>query len=97
MRDRTPSEIAALAVVGRYFTPPQLAEVWRVDPGTILAHIRSGRLRAFSTSPPGTRRPRWKISPAAVAEFEQLHSAQPPVTPVRSGRRKRDLGFVEYV
>lgn len=97
MRDTTPSEMAALTVAGRYYSPPQLAKLWGVDPGTILTHIRAGRLRAFSTSPPGTRRPRWRIAPSAVAEFESLHSAHPPVKPVRSTRRKADPAYVEYV
>ena len=45
-----------------YYTPPQLAERWQVDPATVLGMIRRGSLRAFTTSPPGTKRPRWRIS-----------------------------------
>jgi hypothetical protein len=81
----------------RCISPPELAKEWGIDPSTILAHIRAGRLRAFSTSPPGTKRPRWKIPPEAVAEFEATHAAQTPVKPVRSTRRRRDPQFVEYV
>ena len=81
----------------RYLTPPELARTWGVDPSTVLALIRRGALRAFSTSPPGTRRPRWRIHPSAVAEFEAAHAAQTPVKPVRSTRRRKDPSYVEYV
>ena len=81
----------------RYLTPPALARLWGVTPETVLAMIRRGALRAFSTSPPGTRRPRWRIPPSAVAEYEQTHAAQAPVQPVRTGRRRRDPAWKEYV
>lgn len=80
-----------------YLTPPELARRWRCTPETILAHIRAGRLRAFTLSPPTAKRPRWRIASSAVEEFENVHTAQQPVKSPRRSRRKRDAGYVEYV
>ena len=75
----------------RYLTPPELAQRWRTTPERVIAHIRAGRLHAFSTSPPGSRRPRWKIPPDAIVEFELPQAARPPTKPVP---RRRPAGNV---
>ena len=49
-------------------TPPQLARRWQCDPATVIALIKSKRLRGFTFSPPGSRRPRWRIAPDAIIE-----------------------------
>lgn len=77
-----------------YLTPPQLAARWRCKAETVLALIRAGRLRAFTLSPPGTSRPRWRIAPDAVVEFEARHEARPPVKVTR--RRKQLAGAIEW-
>lgn len=79
-------------------TPPQLAKRWLCTPETVLSHIKAGRLRAFTLSPPDAKRPRWRISPDAITEFERLHSAHQPQQPVRRRRQaKREPQYVEYV
>ena len=80
----------------RYSTPPEQAAIWGVSPETVIGHIKAGRLKAFTTSPPGCKRPRWKISPEAVAEFEELHGPQAASKPTRK-RAKTDRDYVEYV
>ncbi len=75
----------------RCFTPPQLAKRWRKSPEQIICLIRAGKLRAFDSSlNPGYGRPRFLITPEAVAEFENA--------PERTGctekpmkRKKRQL------
>ena len=54
-----------------YLTPTQLAEQWLTTAETVIAHIKVGRLRAFTLSPPGSRRPRWRIPMEAISEFEE--------------------------
>lgn len=77
-----------------YLTPPELARLWRCAPETIIAHIRAERLRAFTTSPPGSRRPRWRIPVEAVAEFEQRQSPRPAPKP--GPRRRNDPDVIEF-
>jgi len=75
-------------------TPPELAKRWRAKPETIIALIRSGALRAFTLSPAGSSRPRWKISADAVVEYENRHAAKPPAaTPPR---RRKAVDVIEF-
>ena len=78
----------------QYLIPRELAKLWRTTPEAIIDLIRSGLLRAFTTSAPGSRRPRWKIPPDAIVEFESRQAARPPTKPVP---RRRPVGNVtEY-
>ena len=56
-------------------TPPVLAKMWRVKSDRILNWIKSGQLRAFDVSSnPGIGRPRYRIPPDAITEFENRRS-----------------------
>jgi hypothetical protein len=81
--------------VTRYLTPPEYARSRGVDAHKIAALIKSGELEAvnFATSTGG--RPRWKISPEAIAIFEAARSATPAPKIVRCRRRKTP-GIVEF-
>jgi hypothetical protein len=74
-----------------YFTPPQLGKRYRCKPSKIIALIRAGELRGIDTALPGSSRPRFVISPEAVAEFERRRSVGPLPAPVR----RRKLGAVK--
>jgi hypothetical protein len=78
----------------RYLTPPELARRWRMKRDRVLALIRSGALRAFDASKnPGKAggRPRWRISPQAIAEFEAARApVAPDPEPARRPRRQDD-------
>lgn len=76
-----------------YLTPPELARRWRCAPETVLGLIRKGYLRAFTLSPPGARRPRWRIPPDAIVEYEQRRSARMPEKPMR---RRRQPDVIPY-
>jgi hypothetical protein len=78
----------------RYLTPAQLAERWQTTAPKVLALIHSGRLAAISISPPTCQRPRYRIPPAALAEYESQHTSRPPVKP--PSRRKRMAGVIEF-
>jgi hypothetical protein len=77
-----------------YVTPPELAARFRVKPSTVRGWIESGELRAIDTAAPGSRRPRLKISPEAIAEFERRRSAAPLPAPIRRRRLPAIKSFV---
>ena len=52
-------------------SPPELAKLWGCKPEAVLAHIKTGRLRAFPVGDPAASRPRWRIPLDAIREFEQ--------------------------
>ena len=73
----------------KYVTPPTYARRIRVAREQVVLWIKSGELAALDSSDkPGISRPRWKISPAAIIEFESRRSASPP--PKKRCRQKRD-------
>ena len=76
-----------------YSTPPELAKRWRIKSERVLAMIRRGELRAFDVSEPGSSRPRFRISPDAVIEYENRHA---PTAPSKPSRRRRDSTVTEY-
>ena len=72
-----------------YVTPPQLAAEWRCDDDLIREFIKSGELRAFTLSPPGCLRPRWRINREAIAEFEARRSSRPSSEVLARGRGRK--------
>ena len=81
-----------------YKTPPELARKYRVKPSKILQFIAAELLDAVNVASPTSRRPQWRISPAAIADFELSRSARQPAKPVRRKRRRvaSDPAFIEY-
>ncbi len=73
--------------VRAFFTPPELAKLWRVSPEKIVLLIRGGQLRAFDAAAPDSRLPRFRVPAEAVRNFE--HGRQPAAVPSTSGRRQR--------
>lgn len=58
----------------RWLTPPEYAEARGVKPDKVLGWIRSGSLRAVNFAAKTSGRPRWRISPEAIREFEQVRT-----------------------
>ncbi len=78
-------------------TPAQLAEKWQVKTDTVQSLIHSGQLRAFNVGTLGAKKPRWRISPDAIVEFENLRRAGPrPTTQRKPRRQSQPSDFVEY-
>lgn len=73
------------------FTPKSLAERWSSTAEHVLGLIHAGQLEAFSISPPGSKRPRFRISAEAAASFERQRSnrPQPASQPTRAKRAQR--------
>ncbi len=70
----------------RCLTPPELAARWHCKPETVIAAIRRGELLAFNLASPGCRRPRYRISPEAIEEFERRRSVAVRTKIVRTRR-----------
>jgi hypothetical protein len=78
------------------FTPPKLAERWGVKPEKVIAFIRAGELRAFDVSVrPDSGRPRYRIPPDAIIEFEARRSVISPTKP-RERRKKQPPDVIEF-
>ena len=72
-----------------------LCQRYGVTEHTVLTWIRAGELRAVNVGRhPGARKPRWRVSQAALDAFEALRMAtlpQPPAT-----RRRQAAGVIEF-
>ena len=73
-----------------YRTPQEQAELWHCSTEHVLDLIRDGRLKAFSLSKPGSKRPRWRFSTDAITEYESQHQAQVATKPARRTRRRAE-------
>jgi excisionase family DNA binding protein len=70
------------------FTVADVAARFRVSADKVRAWIRRGELRATNTADRRCRRPRFVISPSALADFERRRAATTPESP-KPPRRKR--------
>ena len=84
-----------IASASRYSTPPEIAELYRVDPNKILGWIRRGELRTVNVATSTGGRPRYRISPADLAAFEAARAAG-PAPRVSRVRRRKDPQIVEF-
>jgi excisionase family DNA binding protein len=71
----------------RGLTCRELARLLRVSRGRILAWIRTGELPALDVSPRGSARPRYIVTPHALAEWERSRRASQPAPPPKRHRR----------
>lgn len=71
-------------------TPPMVAERWGVSAESVVSLIKRGELRAFTTSPPTAKRPRWRIPLASVEAFEGGKQIAAPV-PSQPGPSRRSV------
>ena len=79
----------------RASTPPQLGKRWGIKPERVIAMIRSGELRGFDISKtPGVGRPRYRVTPDAIIEFEQKRSGA--VTRRATRRRKTQDNVIQF-
>lgn len=79
---------------GAYQTPPEVGRRFRVKASKVIGWIRRGELAAIDLAEPGSKRPRYRISEASIAEFERRRSAAPLPRPIR---RRRPAGIKSFV
>ena len=75
-----------MAVGPRYLTPPAVARLLGIKPERVIEFIRAGELRAVDVARRGSMRPRYRISPDALAAFEAARSVTPLPKPSRRHR-----------
>lgn len=85
-----PSDLVAIAPG---LTVADVAKRYRVSPDKVRAWIGRGELAAINTAAALCGRPRWVVTPDALAEFEGRRVGGPPPKPARR-RRKREM--VDY-
>jgi excisionase family DNA binding protein len=78
--------LAAIGKESGSLTPPQAAKQLGVSPETVIGWIRSGELKAANVGK-GKKRPRYRIEPEALAEFQR--KKMPEVTPTQPVKRRR--------
>ncbi len=75
-------------------TVDDVARRYRVSPDKVRAWINAGELRATNTAAELCGRPRWVVTPEALAAFELARQGGPP--PARPKRRPRRASGVDY-
>jgi len=78
----------------RGLTVHDVAQRYRVSPDKVRTWIRSGELAAINTASSRCGKPRYVITPEALADFERGHQAATPPKP--TPRRRRRTGQVDY-
>jgi hypothetical protein len=69
-------------------SPPMIAKRWGCKPESVIRLLQAGALCGFTVSPPGTKRPRWRVSLDALLKYEAGDTTS---APARSGSRRRRL------
>ena len=70
------------------FTPQQVARMWGISHGKVLAWIHSGQLKAVNVAAKMDGRPQFLVDVSELAEFEARRTTQ-PAPKIPSRRRKR--------
>jgi excisionase family DNA binding protein len=71
----------------RLLTTAEVAERLAVNQTKVQGWIKSGELRAMDLAQKkGSRRPRYKITPTALAEFEASRAVGPPMAVLKRRR-----------
>ena len=78
------------------YTIRDLEDRYGVREHTVLHWIQSGQLKALNVGvDPGKKKPRWRVTDAALEAFELARSTTPPATKVR--RRRQQAEIVEFI
>jgi hypothetical protein len=77
----------------RGYTVPEVARRYRVGQDKVRGWIRRGELAAVNTAAVLCGKPRWVITPDALAAFEKLRAGGPTPKPSRSRRQPVVIDF----
>ncbi len=78
---------------GTSLTTPEFARRYRIGEEKVLGLIRRGELRAVNTASALCGKPRWVITPEALAEFEKRRAGGPAPKPPKKRRRAGEIDF----
>jgi hypothetical protein len=77
------------------FSVKDLCEHFVVGEHTVLGWISRGEILAINVGRrPGSKKPRWRITEKALADFEAARTATPPQP--RAQRRRKDPAIIEF-
>jgi excisionase family DNA binding protein len=77
------------------YTVQDIQRIFGVTDHTVLSWIRTGELRAINVGRrPGAKKPRWRITQAALEAFELARTPTPPAP--RARRRKRSDDVIQF-
>lgn len=80
-----------------YLAPSEVAARFGVKAEKVLLWIQAGELQAVNAATRRNgQRPRWRISPQALADFEQARASRPAPAP-RVRRRRADRDVIQFV
>jgi hypothetical protein len=80
---------------GSSFTVQDLATRYAVTPHTVLHWIKNGDLKALNVGRRlGAGKPRWRVTPEAIQEFEKVRTPTPSLA--RARRRKREVDVIQF-
>jgi hypothetical protein len=82
-----------VAPVAAGLTVREVARRYRISPDKVRALIARGELRAINTASVLCGKPRWVVTPEALAEFERRRAGGPPP---EAPRRKKRKPVVDY-
>jgi hypothetical protein len=75
-------------------SPAEFGRRYGIGPHKVLSLIAAGVIRAIDCRSPGSTRPRWRITQAAIEAFERSRASQPEPMPTRP--RKLAKGYTRY-
>lgn len=75
------------------FTVTDLARRFRVGEDKVRGWIKRGELHAINTSDTRCAKPRYVVTPEALAEFERGRHVIPPPKPTRRRKREEEYDF----
>jgi hypothetical protein len=90
-RNIVPRSLTALAGL----TVPEVARRYRIGEDKVRGLIRRGEIIAINTAEKRSGRPRFVITPEALAAFELRRQAATPKAP-KPKRRKRTTAAIDY-
>ena len=83
----------------RNLTPPEVAKRYGVATTKVLLWIRTGELAALNFANRGCTRPRYSITPEAIAAFEESRRVIPDggISTTQRLKRRAAQGVKQYV
>ena len=76
-------------------SPPEYAKRLGVKAAKVILWIQRGKLRAVNAATHQYGRPRWRIPPDAIAEFEARRAAK-PVAKVSRRQQRQEQAVIEF-
>lgn len=71
----------------KFYTPPEIAKLLKISPESVIAMIRRHELTGFDLASPGSSRPRFRITEAALQDFIARREIKPPTPTTRRPRK----------